>query len=58
VGGGWYLKSELFDVILIIIIVIVIVTKKNLQAKKFNKQRHALTRLYPCHVTPESSYFN
>lgn len=55
-GGGWYLKSELFDVILIIIIVID--TKKNLQAKKFNKQRHALTRLYPCHVTPESSYFN
>ena len=46
-----HLKSELFDVVSIIMMMMCY--KKNLQAKKFNKQRHVLMRMYLCHATPK-----
>ena len=50
-----HLMSELFNVVSIIMM---LCYKKSLRAKKSNKQCHALTQLYLCHVTPESSFFN
>ena len=44
--------SELFDVVSIIMIMMMLCYKKSLRAKKSNKQRHALMRMYPCHATP------